>query len=400
MINKRALIKGWVAAGLVAAALGGINAANAARAYIGTYTPNPAEPGAYANGNGEGIYLVNVDENTGAPSGLKLVAKDRSPSWFTLSADHKFLYAINERDDYGPNKSGSLTAYAVDTASGALKKLNTVDAGGPIPSFACVDPSGKFLLVANYGGGSYSVTRIKPDGSLGEMTDLVKPQGPMSTYQAADRPVGMIGSAAPHGSRGHMILPDPSGRFIVGADAGRDQIFVWKLDTSTGKLNQVSVTKSVPGSGTRHFAFSPDGKALYVNHEQNSRLQVYGFADGKLTARGASLSTLPDGYQGANTTSEMLIDKAGRHLYVANRAHDSIATFAIASDGGVKRIADTHTQGTVPRSLAIDPSGKFFYSLNQHADNIAVFRLDAQGVPQFTGKFLGVGAPAAMVFVP
>ena len=384
---------------LSAAMLGGIPAANAARAYIGTYTPNLADPTAYANGNGEGIYLVNVDEASGTPSGLKLVAKDQSPSWFTFSADHRFLYAINEIDTYGPGKNGSMTAYAVDAASGALRKLNTVDCGGPIPSYASVDPSGKFLLVANYGGGSYAVIRIKPDGSLGETTDLVKPQGPMSVYQAADRPVGMRGNKAPHGSRGHMILADPTGQFIVGADAGRDQIFVWKLDAG-GKLNQVSVTKSVPGAGTRHFAFSPDGKTLYVGHEQNSRVQVYGFAGGKLTPKGASVSTLPDGFQGSSTTSGLVIGKAGKHLYVANRVHDTIATFAIAPDGGIKRIADTHTEGTIPRTLTIDPNGKFLYSMNQHGDNIATFRLDANGVPKFTGKFLAVGAPAAMVFVP
>ena len=394
MVNKLVLT-----AALLGSVLGGIQAANAARAYIGTYTPNLADPTAYANGNGEGIYLVNVDEATGAPSGLKLVAKDQSPSWFTLSADHRFLYAINEIDTYGPGKNGSMTAYAVDAASGALRKLNTVDCGGPIPSYASIDLSGKFLLVANYGGGSYAVIRIKPDGSLGEITDLVKPQGPMSVYQAADRPVGMRGSKAPHGSRGHMILADPTGQFIVGADAGRDQIFVWKLDAG-GKLNQVSVTKSVPGAGTRHFAFSPDGKTLYVGHEQNSRVQVYGFAGGKLTPKGASVSTLPDGFQGSNTTSGLVTDKAGRHLYVANRVHDTIATFAIAPDGGIKRIADTHTEGTIPRTLTLDPTGKFLYSMNQHGDNIATFRLDPNGVPKFTGKFLGVGAPAAMVFVP
>ena len=274
----------------------------------------------------------------GAPSSLKLVAKTLSPSWITMSKDHKFLYAVNEIASYGPNKSGSITAYAVDGASGALKQFNVVDSGGSIPCYVSIHPSGKFLLVANYTGGSYSVTRIKPDGSLGETTDIVKPSGPMGVYQAADRPTGMFGSKEPHGSRGHMILPDPSGQYVVGADAGRDQIFVWKLDTGTGKLNQVSVTKTIPGFAPRHFAFSPDGKTLYQQGEQNSRLQVYGFADGKLTAKGPSISTLPAGFQGGNTTSELLIDKAGKHLYGANRNHDSIATMAV--QGGRQRQAD------------------------------------------------------------
>jgi len=388
-----------LAVGVAALALAAADAAYAARAYIGTYTPDPADPRSSGNG-GQGIYLVNIDDASGAPSGLKLVAKDLSPSWVALSKDHKFLYAVNEVNSYGANKSGSITAYAVDAASGALKKLNTVDSGGAIPCYIVPDPSGKFLLTANYTGGSYSVTRIKADGSLGETTDVVKPDGPMGVYQAADRPVGMAGSKEPHGSRGHMILPDPSGQYVLGADAGRDQIFVWKLDANSGKLTQVSVAKSVPGAGPRHFAFSPDGKTLFQLQEQNSRIQVYSFAGGKLTAKGGSVSTLPDGFQGGNTTSELLIDKAGKHLYAANRNHDSIATFTIAADGSIKRIANTHTEGTIPRSLTVDPTGKFLYSLNQRADNVAAFRLDANGVPKFTGKFLAVGAPAIMVFLP
>jgi 6-phosphogluconolactonase (cycloisomerase 2 family) len=379
--------------------LGSANAAFAARAYIGTYTPDPAEPRSGNNNHGEGIYLVNIDDATGAPSGAKLVAKDLSPSWITLSADHKFLYAVNEIASYG-NKSGSITAYAVDSGTGALKKLNTVDSGGPIPCYVSIHPSGKFLLVANYTGGTYSVTRIKPDGSLGETTDVVKPGGPMSVYNAADKPKGMFPSMEPHGSRGHMILPDPSGQYVVGADAGRDQIFVWKLDTNSGKLAEVSVTKSVPGAAPRHFAFSPDGKTLYQQQEQDSRLTVYGFANGKLTQKGSSISTLPAGFEGSNTTSELLIDKAGKYLYGANRNHDSIATMAVQGNGSVKLIANTHTEGTIPRSLTIDPTGKFLYSLNQSASNVTTFRLGADGVPKFTGKFLGLGSPAVMVFLP
>jgi 6-phosphogluconolactonase len=389
-----------VAVAAFAAVLGSANAANAARAYIGTYTPDPADPRSGASNHGEGIYLVNIDDTTGAPSNPRLVAKTLSPTWVVLSADHRFLYVVNEVASYGPNKSGSVTAFAVDHASGALKQLNVVDSGGSIPCFVSIHPSGKFLLVANYTGGSYSVIRIKADGSLGETTDVVKPGGPKSVYNAADKPPGMFGSMELHGSRGHMILPDPSGQYVVGADAGRDQIFVWKLDHNTGKLQEVSVTKSVPGAGPRHFAFSPDGKTLYQQQEQDSRLSVYGFAGGKLTQKGPSISTLPSGFEGSNTTSELLIDKLGKHLYGANRNHDSIATMAVGTDGSVTRIANTHTEGTIPRSLTIDPTGKFLYSLNQGASNVTTFSIGAAGVPKFTGKFLGLGTPAVMVFLP
>ena len=123
--------------------------------------------------------------------------------------------------------------------------------------------------------------------------------------------------------------------------------------------------------------------------------------NGKLTLKGASISTLPAGFEGSNTTSELLIDKAGKHLYGANRNHDSIATMAVQSDGSVKLIANTHTEGTIPRSLTLDPTGKFLYSMNQSAEQSSPpSGMGANGVPKFTGKFLGIGSPAVMVFLP
>jgi len=378
--------------------------AYAARAYIGTYTHNEADPHAYANGRGEGIYLANVDDVTGALSGLKLVAKDRSPAWFVLSADHKFLYTVNEVDSYGQDngqgKSGSVTAYAVDSKSGALKKLNTVDSGGAGPCYISIHASGKFVLAANYIGGSFSVFPIKADGSLGAASDVVKPGGPTNSASAVDAPPGQAPAGLNRPTHGHMIASDPSGQYVVGDDAGRDRIFVWRLNTGTGKLQEVSVTHALAGSAPRHFGFSPDGKTLYQIGEYNARLTTYGFANGKLTQKGQSISALPDGYQGSGSASRLLVSPSGRHVYSANRTHNSIATYAVGADGIATKLANTPTEGEHPRSLTIDPSGKFLYSLNLRADSIATFRLQPDGVPRFTGKFLAVGAPAVMVFLP
>lgn len=375
-----------------------INSAHAARAYIGTYTPNPVDPRAYAHGNGEGIYLVNIDDATGEPSGLKLVAKDRSPAWFDLSADRKFLYTVNEVDNYGPNKSGSVTAYAVDAKSGALRKLNTVDSGGASPCYISVHASGKFVLVANYAGGSFAVMPIKADGSLGDASDVVKPGGPPNSASAVDAPQGQPPAQPGRNTRGHMIASDPSGQYVVGDDAGRDKIFVWRLNTGTGKLTEVSVTTALAGSAPRHFGFSPDGKTLYQIGEYNVRLTTYDFTNGKLTPKGQSISALPDGYQGSGSASRLMV--SGRNVYSANRTHNSIATFAIGAGGIATKVATTPTEGEHPRSLTIDPTAKFFYSLNLRANSIATFRLGPNGVPKFTGKFLAVSAPAVMFFLP
>jgi 6-phosphogluconolactonase (cycloisomerase 2 family) len=384
------------AAGLMAST----GSAHAARAYIGTYTPNLADPSVYAHGSGEGIYLANVDDATGAVSSLKLVARDRSPAWFELSADKRFLYTVNEIDSFDAAKNGSVTAYAVDAKSGGLRKLNTVSSSGAIPCYISIHPAGRFALVANWTGGTFSVIRIGSDGSLGETTDVIKPGGPTNSASAVDAPPGQGRSEPGRITRGHMIATDPSGQYVVGDDAGRDKIFVWRLNTSTGKLTEVSVTNALAGSAPRHFGFSPDGKTLYQIGEFNIRLTTYGFANGKLTPKGNSISAMPDGYQGSGSASRLLVSASGRNVYSANRTHNSIATFGVGAGGIPTKLATTPTEGQHPRSLTIDPTGKFLYSLNLRANNIATFRLDPKGVPKFTGKFLAVSAPAVMVFLP
>ena len=96
----------------------------------------------------------------------------------------------------------------------------------------------------------------------------------------------------------------------------------------------------------------------------------------------------------------MLVSPNGRNVYSANRTHNSIATFAVGAGGLATKLANTPTEGEHPRSLTVDPGNKFLYALNLRANNIATFQIGPNGVPRFTGKFLAVGAPAVMVFLP
>ena len=109
---------------------------------------------------------------------------------------------------------------------------------------------------------------------------------------------------------------------------------------------------------------------------------------------------MPDGYQGSGTASRMLVSPSGKNVYSANRSQNSIATFAIGTDGIPTKLANTPTEAEHPRSLTVDPGAKFLYSLNLRANNITTFRIQPDGVPRFTGKFLAVNAPAVMVFLP
>ena len=72
----------------------------------------------------------------------------------------------------GDKKEGTVSAFAINREDGKLKLLNTVRSGGAGPTYVSVHPAGKFLLVANYFGGSVAVLPILPDGRLGEPTDV------------------------------------------------------------------------------------------------------------------------------------------------------------------------------------------------------------------------------------
>jgi 6-phosphogluconolactonase (cycloisomerase 2 family) len=370
------------------------------RAYIGTYTPEAAS--VPSQNHGEGIYLVSLDTATGALTGSRLVAKTQSPSWIALSRDGKTLYAGNEISVFKGNKSGSVTAFAVNKDNGNLTLLNTVSSGGVGPAYVTVEPSGKYVLVANYAGGSLAVLPIRADGGLREASDVVHPTGPRNPSQPIDNPPGNFAPSDHQGSHPHMVGFDPQGRYVIADDAGLDQVRVWTLDQPSGKLAAVSVTAALPGSAPRHFVFDPAGRYLYQLQEQDSKLTVYDFDfnSGHLTRR-ESISALPPGFAGSNTASELLISRDGRYLYSGNRSHNSIAIFSTGPSGHITRLADVPTEGDKPRSLALDPSGAYLFSLNQGADSVTSFRVDPKtGRLRFTGHYLPLGSPATMVFLP
>ena len=369
------------------------------RAYIGTYTAEPGQK--QPRNHGEGIYLVDVDTGTGMLSNPRLMAKTPSPSWISLSPDGRFLYAGNEIGNFNGSKSGSVSVFAVDKASGKLTFLDAVSSEGAGPAYVAAHPSGKYVLSANYAGGSLTVLPVKSDGSLGAATDVIHPSGALNPPRASDNLPGNFDPSDHSASHVHMVGFDPKGDYVIADEAGLDQILVFKLDLTTGKLTPVSNTPSLPGSAPRHFVFDPAGRLFYQLQEQDSMLTVYDFdpGTGKL-ARGESISALPKGFAGSGLASELLISRDGRHLYSANRLHDTITIFLADRKGHIERLGEVPTGADTPRSLALDPSGKFVFSLNQIGDSVTGFRVDSEGTLHFTGQYFPLGTPATMVFLP
>ncbi|MFO0887897.1 MAG: lactonase family protein [Isosphaeraceae bacterium] len=354
-------------------------------------------------GNGRGIHLFRVDRATGAMTPIGVQEMGTSPSCLALNAAGTRLYSGNETDRVGQSKEGAITAFTINRADGRLEPLNSVRSGGAGPTYISFHPSGRFLLVANYFGGSAAVLPVLADGRLGEPTDVKVDAGKIGPTRAANAPPGSFAISGHDRTHAHMIQPDPSGRFVLHVDLALDQILSWKFDAEKGVLtpNDPPFVALPPGDGPRHFHFHPNGRWLYSLQEEGSTLVLFDYdaATGRLTSR-QTISTLPPGYAGSNFCSGVLVSADGRFVYAANRLHDSIAIFSVNPDGTVAYVGEEWTRGDYPRSFAFDPTGQFLYCCNQRADHIAVFRVDRpSGRLGFTGHYVPVGNPSMIVFL-
>ena len=354
-------------------------------------------------GNGRGIHLFQVNRATGVMTPAGTHEMGTSPSCLAVNAAGTHLYSANETDRAGDGKEGTVSAFAVDRATGRLTLLNSVRSGGAGPTYVSLHPSGRFVLVANYFGGSVAVLPIRADGRLGDATDTKKPAGKLGPTKATHAPPGSFAVSGHDRTHAHMIQADPAGRYVLHADLGLDKIFVWKFDEKKGTLtaNDPPAVALPAGDGPRHFHFHPNGRWLYSIQEEGSTVVLFDYAaaTGRLTAR-QTISTLPGGFAGSNFCSEILVSADGRFVYAGNRLHDSIAILAIGVQGTLTHVGEEWTRGSYPRSFSFDPTGRFLYCCNQRGDNIAVFRVDRQGSGlRFTGQYTPVGNPSMIVFL-
>jgi 6-phosphogluconolactonase (cycloisomerase 2 family) len=409
--SRRSILKAAAAAAVSAPFAGVLHAQTPAggaplMAYVGTFSsplrdvlPTQVD---LPPGNGRGIHIFAVDRASGTMTPRGTFDLGTSPSCLALHRAATRLYSSNETDRVGEGKHGTVTAFAIGRADGRLTELNTVPSGGAGPTYVSVHPSGKFLLVANYFGGSVAVVPILDDGRLGPASDVKVDAGTIGPRRATNAPPGSFAFSGHDRTHAHMVQADASGRFVLHVDLGLDRIFVWTFDAQRGLLtpgdhHEVALP---PGDGPRHFAFHPNGRWLYSIQEEGSTIVLFDWdgANGRLTAR-QTISSLPPGYAGSNFCSEVLVSADGRFVYGGNRLHDSIGIFAVGRTGELTFAGYEWTRGNYPRSFAFDPAGRFLYCCNQRADNVTVFRADAKtGGLAFTGYYTPVGNPSSIVF--
>lgn len=349
--------------------------------FVGTYTRGTQS---------RGVYSYTLDPKTGKLSLLTATGGLDNPGYLALHPSRQLLYATEETGDFGPNKTGSIAALAIEP-SGALRLLNRVTSGGTYPCHLTLDRTGRTLTSANYGDGAITLSPIRSDGSLADPTSTQKPTGKSIN---PDRQEG------PHG---HGVYVSATNRYLLAADLGLDKINVYRLDPARGTLTPHDPPSGdlLPGSGPRHLALHPRRPFVYAINEMASTITGFRWDEktGRLT-RLDTVSTLPAGYKGDTSTAEIFFHPSGKFLYGSNRGHDSIAVFAVDDRTGRLSVRDiTPSRVATPRGFAIDPTGAYLVAAGQTSNNLAVFRINPQtGKLTPTGPLTDCPAPVCIVF--
>ena len=296
------------------------------------------------------ILVFGMDAATGKLAPKAEVPVAGGPSSSAISPDRKYLY-VGHRD------TNEMSSYSIDPDTGGLTEIGRVSLGAS-PTFLSIDRNGRFVLSAYYQGAHVAVHPIRNDGSV------------------KDPPIEWLETA----TGAHAIQTDPSNKFAFvphiarlndsvmqppGDALGPNAIFQFRFDKNTGRLTPNSPLKVEPEEflGPRHYCFHPNLDVVYFSDEQGCSVTGYRLDStaGTLSAF-QTITTLPEGYSGRNTCSQIQISPSGKFLYAPNRGHNSIAGFSVdASSGRLTAIGQISTEA-VPSAFSLDPEGKFLFA--------------------------------------
>jgi len=349
--------------------------------YFGTYTRGKSDS--------QGIYAAQFDLESGALSRAKLAVQASDPAFLAIHPTAPLLFAVTEDEDYRGEYSGAVSAYKIDAESGELTLINTQSSQGAHACHVSIDPSGSFVLVANYTGGNVASFRIEDDGSLSEA---------LSTQQHMGSSINPKRQQGPHA---HFIYPGPLAQSVYAADLGMDQILQYHLNDD-GTLELVGSTLVEAGSGPRHMAFHPNGQLAFLINELSNTVTAYTIDSqtGSLHLS-ATVSSLPAGSSVKNSTAEIKVHPSGKFLYGSNRGHDSIVVYSIdTASGELTYVENKEIEGSKPRNFNIDPSGRYLLVAGQRSNTLEVFRINHDsGQLTATGHSIEVPSPACVTFL-
>ncbi|MCJ2017186.1 lactonase family protein [Methylobacterium sp. E-065] len=307
---------------------------------------------------GQGIDVYRTGDGLDGWAYLGRVEGLTNPSFLVADPRRAVLYTVQ-----GDGADASAFAAAPD---GTLRPLGSAATDGTNSVHQALDPTGRFLIVANYASGSVALLPVRDDGGLEpacHVLPLPGDPGPHRTEQAC---------AHPH----HVVLA-PDGRHVLVPDKGLDRVFVLAIDGE--RLAIVSETAMRPGAGPRHIAFHPRAPLAFLINELESSIATcrWDAEAGTLTPLHLT-PTLPPDFFGASTAAAIVVTPDGRFVYASNRGQDGIARFRVDAEAGrLDPAVWTPSGGRDPRFMTLAPDGRHLLVANEQGDSLVEFAIDA-----------------------
>ena len=341
---------------------------------IGTYT-NTCQS--------NGIYIYEFDAASGEFKFKNSSEGIISPSYLSVSADNKFIYAVNEN-----GTQSTVSAFGYNAKLGKVNFLNKNDALGADPCHLINDD--KNVIVANYSGGNIVVFKKSPNGSISTVQQVIQHEGKG------------VNAARQEKAHVHMVVFSPDKKFILSNDLGLDKVFIYKYNPNS-KNEMLTLKESVdvkPGSGPRHLTFSKDGKFVYLIQELDATLTTFSYNKNGSLKKIDETSILAKDFKGGTGAAAIKISPDGKFLYVTDRVDaNNITVYKILKNGAIELVEQQSTLGKGPRDFAIDPTGNYLLVGHQYTNNIVIFKRDkTTGKLTDTGKKIELCSPVGLVF--
>ncbi len=341
--------------------------------------------GSYAAADAPGIFLLEFDSTSGALSQRAACAGVASPSFLALHPNGRWLFATSETSQ-ASGAPGGVWALRFDRDAATFEPINAQPSGGDWPCHLAIDPSGRWLLVSNYGSGSVGVLPIGGDGALGPLAHLAQHAG------------GGPNTARQEGPHAHSATFTPDGQFVIVADLGIDQLVLYRLDADSGALEEHARVAIQPGAGPRHLAFHPNGRYAYVGTELGNTVVVFAYGPAGALHELQTIATLPAGAP-ESYVADIHVSADGRRLYASNRGHNSIAAYDIGADGRLALAGIAPCGGNWPRNFALAPGGGWLLAANQYSGAVAALPLAEERPIGAAAELLAVPAASFVLFV-
>lgn len=343
--------------------------------------------GTYTGGKSEGIYVYGFNTQDGSFREISHV-KTPNPSYLAVSPDERFVYAVAENSK--GNNGGEVCSFSFNKKAGTLKEINCQPSGGDSPCYVQTDATGRWVAVANYSSGTFSVLPIDKNGRLGAPS-TVKHSGSSIDRKRQTKPYV------------HSTLFSKDNKFLFVQDLGIDKIMIYDFDASTGKVSPATppFQKTYEGGGPRHLTFHPNGKYAYLIEEMGGAVEAFDYQNGRFNLI-QRLPSVQDNDKGFVGSADIHVSKDGEFLYASNRGgFNTIAIYKIDQvNGSLRLIGHQSSLGEFPRGFVLDPTDKYLLAANQNSDDIVIFERDKQtGLLKDTGKRIEVGKPVCLKWI-